>query len=134
MLSAPAIEAALKEFFSAADRKVSVAYLFGSVATGKATEASDVDVGVLYAQDPARTLDGLPLDLEGDLEQLLGRHVQVVALNRAPVDLIHRVLRDGHLVLDADPSLRIRFEVKSRNEYFDLLPMLERYRRVRPAA
>jgi len=43
--------------------------------------------------------------------------------------LIHRVLRDGKLVLDRDPSLRIRFEVQARNRYFDLLPFLLRYRR-----
>jgi hypothetical protein len=37
-------------------------------------------------------------------------------------------LRDGRVVLDRDASARIRFEVKSRNEYFDLLPFLRRYR------
>jgi hypothetical protein len=40
------------------------------------------------------------------------------------------VLRDGLLVLDRDPSVRIRFEVRARNEYFDLLPFLLRYRRL----
>jgi hypothetical protein len=42
---------------------------------------------------------------------------------------VHRVLRDGVLLLDHDRSARIAFEVRSRNEYFDLLPILERYRR-----
>jgi uncharacterized protein YutE (UPF0331/DUF86 family) len=46
--------------------------------------------------------------------------IQVVVLIRAPADLVHRVLRDGHLVLD--PAARIRFEVQRRNEYFDLAP------------
>jgi len=55
-----------------------------------------------------------------------------VVLNRAPVDLVHRVLRDGILLLDRDPSGRIRFEVRARNEYFDLLPHLRRYRRMQP--
>jgi hypothetical protein len=31
---------------------------------------------------------------------------------------------------DRDPSARIRFEVRVRNEYFDLLPHLLRYRRM----
>jgi hypothetical protein len=30
---------------------------------------------------------------------------------------------------DRNPSARIRFEVKARNEYFDLLPYLRQYRR-----
>ena len=71
--------------------------------------------------------------LEGDLERALGGPVQVVALNRAPPDLVHRVLRDGRLILDRDPAARIRFEVRSRNEFFDLAPIRRLYRRY-PAA
>lgn len=67
--------------------------------------------------------------IESELECLLGRPVQVVALNRASPDLIHRVLRDGRLVLDLDRSARIRFEVRSRNQYFDMAPVRRLYRR-----
>jgi len=55
----------------------------------------------------------------------------LIVLNRAPTDLVHRVLRDGRLLLDRDPSKRIRFEVRKRNEYFDLEPALRRYREAR---
>jgi hypothetical protein len=41
---------------------------------------------------------------------------------------VHRILRDGKLLLDRDPPARIRFEVKARNEFFDLEPFLRRYR------
>jgi hypothetical protein len=63
---------------------------------------------------------------------LLKRTLDLVILNRAPLDLIHRVLRDGVLVYDSDPSSRIRFEVQTRNAYFDLLPYLRQYRRATP--
>lgn len=56
--------------------------------------------------------------------------MDLVVLNRAPVDLIHRVLRDGLLLLDFHPGARTRFEVQARNEYSDLLPHLRRYRRM----
>jgi len=105
------------------------AYLFGSHARGIATPRSDVDVAVLFEQDPPRTLAGLHLDLADDLAGVAARPVDLVVLNRAPVDLVHRVLRDGLLLLDLDPSARIRFEVRARNQYFDLLPHLQRYRR-----
>jgi hypothetical protein len=55
--------------------------------------------------------------------------VDLVVLNHAPADLAHRVLRDAVLVSERNPSARIRFEVRSRNEYFDLEPILRRYRR-----
>lgn len=123
------VEDALRDFFAGRTEHLVAVYLFGSEARGTARKASDVDVAVLYTAKPPPTLDGLPLELEGELERLLGRAVQVVALNSAPVDLVHRVLRDGKLVAEADRAARIRFEVAARNEYFDLLPMLERYRR-----
>jgi predicted nucleotidyltransferase len=110
------------------------AYLFGSQARGNARPGSDIDVAVLFKQDPPRTLEGLHLALADDLSAAVGRPVDLVVLNRAPVDLVHRVLRDGVLLLDLNPSARIRFEVRARNEYFDLLPHLQRYRRTRRGA
>jgi predicted nucleotidyltransferase len=109
-------------------------YVFGSTARGTRRDDSDVDVGVLLQGQPPRTLAGLKLGLEGELERALGLPVQLVVLNTAPPDLIHRVLRDGDLLLDRDPSARIRFEVQARREYFDVLPYLRRYRRLEPAA
>jgi len=108
------------------------AYLFGSMARGEAGPRSDVDVAVLFEHAPASRLDAGPLDLEGDLERALGREVQLVVLNRAPADLVHRVLRDGRLVVERNRAERIRFEVARRNEYFDLEPIRRRYREARP--
>ncbi len=123
------IQAELRSFFASNPGDAVAVYLYGSVARGTAREGSDVDVGVLLEKDPPRTLKGLKLDLEADLESLLEIPVQLVVLNRAPPDLIHRVLRDGKLMLDRDRSRRIRFEVKARNEFFDLQPILRQYRR-----
>lgn len=128
-----ALEATLREFFAHAPPEIIAAYLYGSRARGTATDQTDIDVALLYVEPPPRSLDGLPLDLEADLERMLGVPVQAIALNGAPVDLVHRVLRDGKLVLDRDRSRRIRFEVTARNEYFDLQPFLERYRAPRAA-
>lgn len=105
------------------------AYLFGSHARGEAGARSDVDVAVLFDEDPPHNLAGLHLDLEDDLTGALRRPVDLVVLNHAWVDLVHRILRDGVLVLERDRSARIRFEVRARKNYFDLLPHLRRYRR-----
>lgn len=126
------IESQLREYLTAnAEREgLATAYLFGSVARGTAKPGSDVDVGILYSEEPPRTLKGLGLELQGDLEDLLELPVQVVVLNRAPVDLVIRVLRDGKLLVDRDRSKRIRFEVKSRFEFWDLEPYLKMYRKM----
>lgn len=132
-MDASQIEERLRTVLQGAEG-VDAAYLFGSVARGEATEGSDVDVAVLLSKDPPPTLEGLRLDLEGDLEQAVGKPVQLVVLNTAPPDLAHRVLRDGKLVLDRDPSARIRFEVRARNEFFDIEPILKLYRSAGRAA
>ncbi len=123
-----AVRKVLGEYLQAHPDGLVAAYLFGSAARGTAGPRSDIDVAMLYRTTPPPTLEGLPLDLEGRLERLLGHPVQVVVLNTAPVGLVHRILRDGLLVLDQDPRARIRFEVRARNEFFDLQPILSRYR------
>ena len=112
-----------------APRQVVAGYLFGSVARGTASAGSDVDLGLLLAAAPARTLEGRMLDYEAELERALGQPVQVVILNDAPPDLAHRVLRDGRLLLDRDRSARLRWEVRARNLFFDMQPVVTRYRR-----
>ena len=128
-MDSAAIEARLRAFFEEDPRGSLAVYLFGSVARGEARPRSDVDVAVLFAKDPPGTLDAPQLALEGELERSLRAPVQVVALNHASADLVHRVLRDGRLVLDRDRAARIHFEVRSRNEYFDLGPIRRLYRR-----
>ena len=123
------IEQTLREFFATQPDGIIAAYLFGSVARGTAGARSDVDVAVLYAAAPPATLEGWPFDLETRIGELVGRPVQVIVLNTARAGLVHRVLRDGVLLLDRAPSARIRFEVRARNEFFDLQPILARYRR-----
>jgi predicted nucleotidyltransferase len=124
-----AIVERVEKFFAEDHRDALAVYVFGSVARGSAGPDSDVDVGVLFADNPpAATLDAPQFALEAELERALARPVQVVALNQASADLVHRVLRDGRIVLDRDPATRIRFEVQRRNEYFDLAPIRRRYR------
>ena len=123
------IEGRLRTFFEADARGAIAAYLFGSVARGEAGATSDVDLGVLFAADPPATLKAPQFALEAEMERLLRAPVQVVALNRASADLVHRVLRDGRLVLDRDRAARIRFEVRSRNQYFDMAQVRALYRR-----
>jgi predicted nucleotidyltransferase len=118
----------LSELFATDPRGVMAAYLFGSCARGDARADSDVDVAVLYQTRPASTLAAQPFDVEDDLRGALGRPVQVIVLNGASPDLVHRVLRDGIPFLDREPAVRIRFEVSARNAYFDLRPILLRYR------
>lgn len=123
----------LLQFFAEPRPGVAAAWLFGSVARGTARAGSDVDVAILTGTTPA-DLQDLRLDLEAEIERMLRVPTQVVLIDAAPVDLSQRVMRDGILLAEHDRSARIRFEVRVRNEFWDLLPYLEEYRRVRRPA
>jgi hypothetical protein len=128
----PDIQEVLQAAIEDSPHEVVAAYLYGSRARGTQRPDSDVDLAILVRNFAEGTLASLALDLEGDLEQRFGRAVQLLVLNMASPDLVHRVLRDGRLLVDYQPSERIRFEVASRNRYFDLLPFLNEYRRSTP--
>ena len=125
----PDVRQRLTSFFAEDPRGAIAAYLFGSVARGDDRADSDVDVAVLFDAAPPSVLSAPPFTLAGDLERALRRPVDLVVLNTASADLVHRVLRDGQIVLDRDRARRLRFEVAKRNEYFDLEPIRRLYRR-----
>jgi predicted nucleotidyltransferase len=122
------IEQVITEYFRER-AEVSAVYLFGSQALDNARPDSDVDVGLLYREPPPATLHGMPFGAEAELGERLGKPVQLVVMNTAPAELVHEILRARCLLLDKDPAFRVRFEVKRRNEYFDLKPLLDLYRR-----
>jgi hypothetical protein len=128
------LAATLRELLAAHGCSPAAVYLYGSQARDEARASSDVDLAILFGSPPEATLAGLPLEIEAALESRIGRPVQIVALEGAPADLVHRVLRDGRLLIENDRSARIRFEVAARNEYFDLEPVRRAYRRGRTRA
>ncbi|MBX7059427.1 MAG: nucleotidyltransferase domain-containing protein [Leptospirales bacterium] len=122
-----ALVAKLEQLF-AANEEFAAVYLFGSVARGEDGPQSDIDIAVLYPQATPHTLLDAPFALEANLNDQLHRRVQIVVLNTAPVDLVQRVLRDGILLAEKDPSRRVRFIVDARNRYWDMRPILDEYR------
>ncbi len=104
-----------------ADEPIEIVYLFGSQARGDAGPLSDVDIAVLACDDvPPDDYTALQLRLMTRLMRALKRDdVQVVILNRAPILLQHRVIRDGRLLLCRDELLRSRYEARVLVRYFD---------------
>jgi hypothetical protein len=111
-----------------------VVYLFGSQARGTARPGSDVDLGFWRVTPSGPRLEEQPYDYAAQLSLALGKEVELVELNRAPVDLVHRVLRDGNLLLERDRAARIRYETQARRVYLDLMPVRARYRKARKSA
>jgi predicted nucleotidyltransferase len=108
---------------------VQAAYIFGSVATGRARRDSDIDVGVLVSD---KVMRGDPfqyrLELMTDLMSILKRDdVDLILLNEAPPLLAHRVLKNGKLIFERSASARVAFQVRTVNRYLDTQPMRNLY-------
>lgn len=106
--------------------KVSAAWLFGSVAAGKSRKDSDIDIAVLFVPGLSKhERFDLRLCLAGEMTRLAGRDVDVVDMQSVPLYLQHQVRKVGRLIVEKDHAYRLAFDVRSRREYFDLLPVLE---------
>lgn len=104
---------------------VDAAYLFGSQAKGTASAASDVDIALIL--EPGAPADSKTM-VRRALERELELEVDLIDLLSAPADLVHRILRDGTLVIDRNRKRRLSIEVQRRAEFLDLKPYLDHYR------
>jgi uncharacterized protein len=106
---------------------IAAAYLFGSLAQGKATSRSDIDIAVLLQQLPEQlggTMDR-QLKLMDDFRCFADREVDVVILNAAPPVLKDQVLRHGRRLFERDRQTRVEFEVRAGQEYADAIPVVD---------
>jgi uncharacterized protein len=96
---------------------LSALWLFGSEAQGRARHDSDVDLAALFSQ-PVAPEHLLTARL--DLEELLGRSVDLVDLRRASPIVGRQAVQHGRLLLDRDPVDRHVFSMLLPSRYVDL--------------
>jgi len=107
---------------------VGLAYLYGSTTTGQTTPFSDVDIALVVDEglSPYERLK-LTLRLQLDLADRCDiSNVDVRIINDAPLVFQGRVVCDGILVYSREEQERIEFEVGTRLQYFDYLPIHKR--------
>lgn len=102
----------------AAEESVLFAYLFGSVATGKTTPLSDVDIAVF----PSRKLT---LDDRLGIIQRLGKKTKIENLDVTFLDrlenlyILDAMIEHGVVLVDKNPEARKLFEVRKRHQFWD---------------
>ena len=110
-------------------------YMFGSRAEGRAHRESDLDLGILFDRDVHRTRKDrfdAALRIAADLRADLGIDaIDLVVLNDAPPLLGRRVVTEGQRLVcrnsEADHAYLRDVQLRAA----DLLPFLERMRRIK---
>lgn len=108
-------------------RPVCLAYLHGSVARGRTTPLSDVDIALITEESlsPLARLD-LELDIEVALAERNLTKSDVRIINDAPGVVQGRVVTEGVLIYCRDEQRRIAFERASLSRYSKLQSGLKR--------
>lgn len=108
------------------DPRLRFAYVFGSTATGTAAPDSDVDVAVHFGDRPSLTDVAA---VEQALRTRLGRAVDLLVLDSAPLWLQFRVLGQGALVYSRDERARVDFRERVEKRFLDFKPLHDAYLR-----
>jgi predicted nucleotidyltransferase len=107
------------------------AFVFGSMAAGRTTPLSDVDIGVWL--DPTLSSSqrlNAQLRLIADAATALHTdEVDVVILNDAPPLLQHRAMRARLPLAERDPKTRVRLEADAQLRYLDTQPLRDEFAR-----
>jgi predicted nucleotidyltransferase len=120
-LSFEAIEAVATRLKALCARyPVRLCYLYGSQVRGTAHALSDVDVGFLLDDMDQKAYRELWIDLYEAVSQLCPDHeVDLVILNLAGPLLRNKVIREGRLIFKKDEHIRVDFECRTLESYFD---------------
>jgi len=111
----------------AAHKEVSLIYLFGSRIDGQLGPMSDYDLGVLIDRDADERQ--VQARLAHDLARALGTdRVDVVLLNRAPIELAYAIIARGEILYQRDLATRVEHEAQVMSLYGDYLPVLRALR------
>ena len=81
--------------------KFSAAWVFGSVATGKRSTDSDIDIAILFIEGlDKQARFNMRLDIAVELSGLTGWEFDVIDMQASPLFLQHQVRRFGYLLLE----------------------------------
>jgi predicted nucleotidyltransferase len=102
-------------------------YLFGSRPKGFANDRSDWDIALFFKEPLKRHSLWPAFELEAHLSRAIGAMVRIIVLNTPlPPVLGFQIVRDGILLIDREPKLRMDFENRILRQYHDWQYFLKR--------
>ena len=112
---------------------VDAVYLFGSQAEGVAGKSSDIDVGILLKNPIPKNESITPLYnalfeiLSNTFDMSNFRTIDIVFLDRAPLELCFDVIQHGIILYESSVTARMDFEDRVAALYRDFKPVLKQF-------
>ena len=107
---------------------IRLVYLFGSRIDGNVGPLSDYDLGVFID----RLKDGpqiCSLISHSLAKKLQTNNIDVILLNRVPIELAFSIIAHGALLYERDIQTKVEYEARIMSMYFDYLPVLRAQRK-----
>ena len=108
----------LREYYKN-KKEAEFVYLFGSYAKGKSNRKSDIDVAVYLNENVSGEFFEYKMGVVCQLQDLLGKSVDVVILNNAEPILVHQVFRYGVLLKGSESRILVEFRRLNFYRYLD---------------
>lgn len=119
----------LKKYFNSRE-DVLMSFIFGSFTKGREHEGSDIDIAIYLKPEHNMLEIEEPVyyksedEIWGDLERILKREVDLVILNRSPVNICDMAAREGLPILIKNRKTFLRYMIAVSNlavEYRDFV-------------
>jgi predicted nucleotidyltransferase len=107
------------------DWPLRLAVLFGSAASDRQRDGSDVDVAILPLA-PGWS-ESVERDLYLALTRAARRDVDLVDIERAPTLLLWEIATAGRALIEHRPGEFARFRARAASEYIDFAPAFDHY-------
>ena len=99
---------------------VETAYVFGSVATGKDTDRSDIDIAVYLEESfESEKVFDKKISILNNLAKILGEETDLVILNSASFLLKYNVISEGKIIYSSSKTRKAEIESRMLREYLD---------------
>ncbi len=120
----------IEDFFSK-EKRIAAVFLFGSFGTEFENSFSDIDIGIIFMPDIQVGLED-ELDLDARLSLFLKTdQIDLVNLNKAPIQLRFNAIKDGDLIYERDNTVTSDFIENTYRYYLDYSYHLKKLKRER---
>jgi predicted nucleotidyltransferase len=106
---------------------ISIVYLFGSKVTGGGAKLSDIDIGIVFKNNPSsgdtRVLYNALYKIFSELYS--NSKIDIVFLQRTPISLQYSAIKYRKVIFEENSVVTADYECRVVNQYLDFRPVLD---------